>query len=1100
MFPDYDVFISPGVRLSDGVTARLSGGVACLTKKHLKGLIEELKIEQDNTIALMVQGKLFNSETPTVLIGTYIPPAFSKYYAEIDIQNGVSMLEQCLLDISEEHEQVSYILLGDLNARTSSENSKDFDITNIPQCVFASGDVCETKNPRISKDEKMNDYGRHLLTVCEEFDLTILNGAVPNNSSSNYTYISTSGCSVNDYAIVSRSLLSLSTFEMNICHRIESKHAPIELYVNKPQKEQNTSAKPKTYKVEKFIWDPEKQEDFNKAVTDTNVTNILAEACTLVDVNVNAAVDKFQEAVCIAGECMKKSFTMGGIRKQAWFDRECREQRTSLRKVLRKFDNDNMDTDRIQYNQKRREYKELLRNKRHSHRQNIVNALNNAGNNPTEFWGKLRSYLGKKVQSNTILAQEWFDYFKNLFNNLVNNNENENLAMGNPDGDVLEIRDDDEDLNADITQDEIYDAIRSLKNNKAAGPDCLIGEFFKNAPGSFVPFLCKLYNKLFSTGTYPVSWTESIIQPLHKKGDVNKTDNYRGISLLNINSKIYSHILNKRLNVWTEKHNIIHESQAGFRKKYSTIDHIFTVCALVNKQLSYHKKLYVAFIDFRKAFDSVVHEKLWHVLRKNGLHGKMYGAITSMYDVVKARVRAGGDLTEAFVCPLGVKQGEICSPALFSLFINELAKEIVLKGRHGIQMMPDLMEIFILMFADDIILMSDSVGGLQNQLNVLYNMSRKLSLVVNLDKSDIVVFRNGGHVAESERWVYGASGMKVVNVYKYLGIFLSTRLSFSHTLQDFATRAKKGTIAILRLIWSLGEKSPQVFFKLFDVQIQPMINYGAEIWGVEADLTVVERVHLFAIKRFLNVSIRTPNVLVYGETGRYPLQINIHVKCIRYWLRLLKMSTHRLPHKAYKMLLHMHGNNRNTWASSICYLLYKHGFDEVWENQGVGNESLFITTFKERLIGMYKRDWQAEVDNKDRYLFYRSFKSELMLSPYLQELKHIKARNSLVRLRLGVSQLKTHKLRFYTGTNVDLSCPFCQHVDESEVHFVLVCPKYQDIRDDYLPRKFYANPNLHRLSILLASTNKSIMIRTAKYLMEAFARRNTDMLMLQSRD
>ena len=77
-----------------------------------------------------------------------------------------------------------------------------------------------------------------------------------------------------------------------------------------------------------------------------------------------------------------------------------------------------------------------------------------------------------------------------------------------------------------------------------------------------------------------------------------------------------------------------------------------------------------------------------------------------MFRVVKGKVRTGGNLTESFMCPNGLKQGEVCSPVLFSLFINELAREIVQRGRHGIQLIPDLIEIFILLFADDVILMS----------------------------------------------------------------------------------------------------------------------------------------------------------------------------------------------------------------------------------------------------------------------------------------------------------------------------------------------------------------------------------------------------------
>jgi len=80
-----------------------------------------------------------------------------------------------------------------------------------------------------------------------------------------------------------------------------------------------------------------------------------------------------------------------------------------------------------------------------------------------------------------------------------------------------------------------------------------------------------------------------------------------------------------------------------------------------------------------------------------------------MYNVVQAKVRTGGDLTESAMCSSGLTQGEVCSQVLFSVFINELAREIVQRGRHGMQLIPDLIETFILLFADEHILMSDTI-------------------------------------------------------------------------------------------------------------------------------------------------------------------------------------------------------------------------------------------------------------------------------------------------------------------------------------------------------------------------------------------------------
>ena len=114
-------------------------------------------------------------------------------------------------------------------------------------------------------------------------------------------------------------------------------------------------------------------------------------------------------------------------------------------------------------------------------------------------------------------------------------------------------------------------AIQRLKNGKAAGPDGIIGELFKHAGHLAVDFLVKFFNVLFERGIYPDSWTESIIIPLFKKGNQNGPDNYRGISLCDISSKLYSSIINNRLQEWIEQNNLTGECQAGFKKDYSTI-------------------------------------------------------------------------------------------------------------------------------------------------------------------------------------------------------------------------------------------------------------------------------------------------------------------------------------------------------------------------------------------------------------------------------------------------------------------------------------------------------------------------------------------------
>ena len=98
----------------------------------------------------------------------------------------------------------------------------------------------------------------------------------------------------------------------------------------------------------------------------------------------------------------------------------------------------------------------------------------------------------------------------------------------------------------------------------------------------------------------------------------------RGLSLCDTRSQPYSTIINNRQREWFEQNNITGEYQAGFRRGYSTTDHMFTLLACVQKQFAANRKLYVAFIDLKKAFDSSNRNLLWPILLNSGIKGKLF--------------------------------------------------------------------------------------------------------------------------------------------------------------------------------------------------------------------------------------------------------------------------------------------------------------------------------------------------------------------------------------------------------------------------------------------------------------------------------------------
>ena len=198
-----------------------------------------------------------------------------------------------------------------------------------------------------------------------------------------------------------------------------------------------------------------------------------------------------------------------------------------------------------------------------------------------------------------------------------------------------------------------------------------------------------------------------------------------------------------------------------------------------------------------------------------------------------------------------------------------------------------------------------------------------------------MVFRKGGFLGKRERWYFEGKRLEVVNSYCYLGFNFTTMTSIKMGTEHLVVKGKKAALQLCKLFRTYKEMTPNVFFKIFDVKIQPILLYSAELWGLNR-LEHIEKVHLMICKRFLGVPVKTPNKMVYGDLGRYPLFVNSYVACLRYWFKLLRLDFHRLPRKAYLMLLDLDIAGKQCWVSRIREILCESGFGIVWLQQGVG--------------------------------------------------------------------------------------------------------------------------------------------------------------------
>ena len=179
--------------------------------------------------------------------------------------------------------------------------------------------------------------------------------------------------------------------------------------------------------------------------------------------------------------------------------------------------------------------------------------------------------------------------------------------------------------------------------------------------------------------------------------------------------------------------------QAGFRGKYCVNDWNFVLNHVLHG--SRRNPTYTAFIDLKKAFDSLDRNAMGVVLKALGLHGRLLEAIMSIYTSVKANVKVGDEFSDLFECLVGVKQGDPLSPLLFTLFIDRFHDYIKSKA-PGLGVRVGALMIAVLLFADDIVLLANSSTQLQQLLGLLEEFCDTMHMQVNMSKSVGVVFSN----------------------------------------------------------------------------------------------------------------------------------------------------------------------------------------------------------------------------------------------------------------------------------------------------------------------------------------------------------------------
>ena len=183
-----------------------------------------------------------------------------------------------------------------------------------------------------------------------------------------------------------------------------------------------------------------------------------------------------------------------------------------------------------------------------------------------------------------------------------------------------------------------------MKNGKAAGPDGIPAEALKADIDTATDILHNLFAKIWDEEKVPADWREGLVIKLPKKGDLRDCSNYRGTMLLSVPGKVLNRMILDRVKDAVGPQ--LRYQQAGFRRNRSCADQIASLRIIIEQSLEWNSPLYINFIDYEKAFDSVDRQTLWKLLRHYGLPVKIVSLIQCIYQDMGCRVVHAGQTSE----------------------------------------------------------------------------------------------------------------------------------------------------------------------------------------------------------------------------------------------------------------------------------------------------------------------------------------------------------------------------------------------------------------------------------------------------------------------
>ena len=386
----------------------------------------------------------------------------------------------------------------------------------------------------------------------------------------------------------------------------------------------------------------------------------------------------------------------------------------------------------------------------------------------------------------------------------------------------------------DVPADKVQPRLAALRPYSAPGPDEILPRVLIECSDVLAQPLSVLFRKSLDAGRLPSDWSLGEVTPIFKKGNRHDPASYRPISLTAVPSKVLESLVRDKLLEHMQTSGLLHPAQHGFLPRRSCATQLLEVLEEWSSAADDGVPVDVAYLDFRKAFDTVPHKRLLHKLHAYGIRGKLLLWIEAFLTDRRQRIVVQGSSSDWAPVNSGIPQGSVLGPTLFLIYVNDVPNE--LQGE-------------VKMFADDIkmyrrVPRPSTPLTFQADLRSLEEWSKKWLLHFNVGKCKIMhlgaanthapYFLNGTQLAE-------------VSQEKDLGVVVDQDLKFHH---QTAAAIAKGSQMLAVVKRSFAHISVFTLPLIYKTLVRPHLEYCNVVWGPfgKLDQRRLERVQRRATK------------------------------------------------------------------------------------------------------------------------------------------------------------------------------------------------------------------------------------------------------------